>query len=82
MPKESGLMTLKKIKRLNPRIQVIVITAYGSSFSMKACLKEGADDFLIKPFNIEELHKVVLHNIEKIIRWEEIDKTFALYPEE
>lgn len=55
MPKSSGLELLQELKSLQPEVNVIVITAYGSMESSIEALREGARDYLLKPFKIREL---------------------------
>ncbi len=55
MPGIDGLELLKKIKKMHPGIQVILLTGRGSENESKIGLAEGAFDYLIKPIDIEEL---------------------------
>src|SRR6187549_3013482 len=50
-----GIFWLKKIKQLNPGLQVIMITAYGEIDLAIRSLKEGAADFIVKPWNNQRL---------------------------
>lgn len=50
-----GLYWLKRIKELKPDIHVIMITAYGDIDLAIRSLKEGAADFVIKPWNNDKL---------------------------
>jgi DNA-binding NtrC family response regulator len=50
-----GLFWLKKIKTLRPDLAVILVTAYGDIDLAVRSLKEGADDFIVKPWNNEKL---------------------------
>lgn len=59
-----GLYWLKRIKELNSVVPVIMITAYGDIDLAVRSLKEGASDFLLKPWHNEKL----LTNIEEIIQ--------------
>ncbi len=59
-----GLYWLKRIKELNKTVPVIMITAYGDIDLAVRSLKEGASDFLLKPWHNEKL----LTNIEEIIQ--------------
>ncbi|MBW1887810.1 MAG: sigma-54-dependent Fis family transcriptional regulator, partial [Deltaproteobacteria bacterium] len=59
----SGLDVLKQIKESDPDVEVVMITAYGSISTAIEAMKNGAYDYLLKPFDPNEL--VVL--IEKII---------------
>lgn len=55
MPKMSGLDVLKRIKKISPQTPVILITAYGTVKTAVEAMKEGATEFLMKPFSLDEL---------------------------
>jgi DNA-binding NtrC family response regulator len=55
LPDMDGIQILKEVKTRNPEAQVIVITAYGSVDSAVTAMKEGASDYLTKPFSMDEL---------------------------
>ncbi len=59
MPQMSGLELLKEIKRISPATSVIVMTAYGTVESAVQAMKDGALDYLTKPFSADELEVVV-----------------------
>ena len=59
MKKMDGVTALKRIKRINPSIPVIMMTAYASVGTAVDTLKAGAYDYLIKPIDIEELKLLV-----------------------
>jgi two-component system response regulator HydG len=59
MSKMSGTEALKEIKRINPGIAVIVMTAYASVSTAVEALKSGAYDYLTKPLDIDELRILV-----------------------
>ena len=65
MPGIDGVTLLKKIKARYPDIPVILITAFASMDSAVAAMKEGAWDYLTKPFRIEEIREVVAKALEK-----------------
>ncbi|MEP7269555.1 MAG: sigma-54 dependent transcriptional regulator [Saprospiraceae bacterium] len=50
-----GLFWLKEIKKIKPDTQVILITAYGDIDLAVRSLKEGAEDFILKPWQNEKL---------------------------
>ncbi len=52
---EEGFYYLKKIKKIDPSIEVILITAYGDVELAVKAIKEGAADFIIKPWQNEKL---------------------------
>lgn len=58
MPGLSGLATLEEIKRLDPSIEVILMTAFGDAASAALAMKLGAYDFIEKPFALEQLWRV------------------------
>jgi two-component system response regulator PilR (NtrC family) len=55
MPGLDGIETLKRIRRVDPRAAVIIITAYGSVESAIAAMKIGALDYVQKPFKHDDL---------------------------
>lgn len=55
LPDMDGLEVLKKIKEINPSIQVIMLSGYGDDEKVNKSLNYGAYDYLIKPIDIEEL---------------------------
>ncbi|WP_353685086.1 response regulator [Thermodesulfovibrio sp. 3907-1M] len=55
LPDMDGLEALKKIKEINPSIQVIMLSGYGDDERVNKSLMYGAYDYLIKPVEIEEL---------------------------
>ncbi|MEW6264426.1 MAG: sigma 54-interacting transcriptional regulator [Thermodesulfobacteriota bacterium] len=59
MKNMDGLEVLKGIKTRNPETVVILISAYASVETAVTAMKEGAYDFIPKPFNIEELKAVI-----------------------
>ncbi len=61
MPGQSGLEVLRQSKSGSPETPVIMITAYASTESAVEALKLGAYDYIIKPFDVDEL-KIIVHN--------------------
>jgi DNA-binding NtrC family response regulator len=59
MPGMSGMELLLEIKRLKPQIRVIMITAFASTKSAVEAMKKGADDYISKPFRIDEVEAAV-----------------------
>ena len=55
MPGMDGMEVLKEIKRINPEIDVIIITAYGTIETAVEAMKAGAIDYITKPVELEEL---------------------------
>jgi DNA-binding NtrC family response regulator len=61
MPGIGGIETLKRIRKENPEVQIIMLTGQGTVEKAVKAMKEGAIDFLEKPADIEKL----LEKIEK-----------------
>jgi len=59
----SGLEVLRKVKDSDPDVAVVMITAFGSISTAIEAMKEGAQDYLLKPFDPNELGLL----IEKIV---------------
>ncbi|WP_242371403.1 sigma-54-dependent transcriptional regulator [Anaeromyxobacter sp. SG26] len=65
MPSVDGMEVLRAAQRLAPETQVIVMTAYGTIESAVDAIREGAYDFLAKPFKEDELLLRVSKALEK-----------------
>src|SRR3990170_4614305 len=59
MPNVDGIGLLAGIRKQYPELPVILITAYASSASTIQAMRLGADDYITKPFRIEEIRLVV-----------------------
>jgi two-component system, NtrC family, response regulator HydG len=55
MPDADGLSVLRAARRRTPAPEVILMTAYGSTEVAVEAMKEGAADYLTKPFSLDEL---------------------------
>ncbi len=55
MPGMDGLALLERIKKAQPDVTVVVMTAYGTVDSAVRAMKQGAYDYLTKPFDTDEL---------------------------
>jgi DNA-binding NtrC family response regulator len=65
MPDMHGLEALKKIRALDPDVEVIIITGYGTIQSAVESIKAGAFHFLSKPFVPDDLRNLVSRALEK-----------------
>jgi len=70
LPDMDGIQTLKEVKTYNPEAHVIVITAYGSIDSAVIAMKEGASDYLTKPFAMDELLLI----IKRLLRMRQLEE--------
>ncbi|TKJ32774.1 Fis family transcriptional regulator [bacterium (candidate division B38) B3_B38] len=68
MPGMDGIETMRKIKEINKDLPVIIITAYATVNTAVESMKQGAYDYIVKPFDPEE----VSHVIRKIISHQQL----------
>ena len=57
MPQMDGIELLQRIKRADPSIEVVMITAYASLDTVRNALTHGAFEYLIKPFSRQDLEE-------------------------
>jgi len=65
MPNLDGLEALKEIRRQDPEVPVLFVTAYGSKDLAMEALRQGAYDYFTKPFDVDEIRVVVRRAMEK-----------------
>ncbi|HUJ79842.1 MAG TPA: response regulator [Nitrospiria bacterium] len=59
MPEQSGLQTLKQIRKMNPQAVVIMISSLSAEDSAVVCTEAGASDYILKPFTEEQVLAVL-----------------------
>lgn len=59
MPRLDGMSLLKKVREERPEIPVLIITGFGTIGGAVEAMKNGATDYVVKPFSIEVLEKAV-----------------------
>lgn len=64
LPSRDGFSVLEEVRRTRPTLPVIVLTARGAENDRVRGLKEGADDYVVKPFSAKEL----LARVEAVLR--------------
>ncbi len=75
MPGKDGFQVLKEAKKISPETSVIILTGYGDMSSAVDALRLGADDFLQKPCDSEEL----LFRIESCLTRQELQRKVTMY---
>jgi len=65
MPDRTGLDLLQAVKEMSPETVVIMITAFATTETAIAAMKQGAYDYVTKPFKVDELRLVVEKALEK-----------------
>jgi DNA-binding NtrC family response regulator len=69
LPGLKGTDIFFRLKDADPFIQIIVMTAYPSYETVIHMIKGGACDFLLKPFDDNDLRKIVGEALERLERW-------------
>ncbi len=64
MPGISGIELIRSVKAASPDTATVLVTGYATVETAVEALRYGADDYVTKPFNIEELRKVVSRGLE------------------
>ena len=59
MPGLSGIEVLQEIKKLQPDLEVIIVTGYGTLSNAQEAIRYGAADFISKPFNVADIIAIV-----------------------
>jgi DNA-binding NtrC family response regulator len=65
LPGIDGSQLLSAAKQYDPDMMFIMITAYGTVDTAVAAMKQGAEDYILKPFDMEELRLVIQKTLEK-----------------
>lgn len=65
MPRMSGLELLKVLKEVSPETVVVMMTAFASTETAVEAMKEGALDYLTKPFQIDEVKLIIKNALER-----------------
>ena len=78
MPVKSGLQVLQELQQRGTAMTIIMITAYGTIERAVQAMKEGAYDFITKPFDLDHITLVV----EKALEREKLKRGLERYSEE
>ena len=70
-----GIKVLKEAKKSNPEVGVIILTGFGDMTSAIDALRSGADDYLLKPCDTDEL----IIRIDRCLKSKERDKRIKFY---
>ncbi|MCI0469150.1 MAG: response regulator, partial [Nitrospirae bacterium] len=64
MPGMNGLEAFSKFKEIDPAMLIIIMTAYGTVETAVEAMQLGAFDYIIKPFEIPEMKKIIERALE------------------
>ncbi|HEX3558482.1 MAG TPA: sigma-54 dependent transcriptional regulator [Pyrinomonadaceae bacterium] len=65
MPDMNGIELLRQVRELSPDVSVVMMTAFATVETAREAFKLGADDFIQKPFDVEELKLIVEKALER-----------------
>jgi len=65
MPEMSGIELAGKVRKEHPNISIMILTAYGSIEDAVQAMKNGVEDYLTKPLNMEELDVILTKILDK-----------------
>jgi DNA-binding NtrC family response regulator len=68
MPKLDGIKVLESIKKINPDVPVVILTAFATIETAVEAIRKGAYDYITKPFRRER----ILLTVEKVMEWQEM----------
>jgi len=74
MPGLSGIDVLREVKKLRDDVEVIIITAYGTTTNAGESIYFGAGDFIIKPFDVFDINTKVKKSLDRQSKNQEIKK--------
>lgn len=77
MPGLDGLALMDNVRATSPATRIVVMTAYGSVDAAVDAMKRGADDFIEKPIDVEELFSALERAMERASLLEEADPSTA-----
>ena len=64
MPGMTGLEAIRRIKALDSKVPVIIVTAFGTTDRVIEAMKLGAFEYLEKPFDIDKLREVIMEALK------------------
>ena len=68
MPKVDGIKLLENIKKIDPNVAVVIMTAYGTIETAVEAIQKGAYDYITKPFRRER----ILLTVNKVMEWQKM----------
>lgn len=71
MPGKSGIELLREFKKINPLVNIIMMTGYSSMTYVVECLENGAVDYFVKPFSdLEIIIESLNQAAARLSRWQ------------
>ena len=67
MPQMDGLECLRRIRKIKRKFVVVVMTGYGDVKSAREAMRLGADEFISKPFDLDDLRRLVNELVGELV---------------
>ena len=67
MPQVDGLECLRRIRKNKRKFVIVVMTAYGDIESARKAMRLGADEYISKPFDIDDLKRLVNELVKGLV---------------
>lgn len=77
MPQMSGVDLIKEVKRINPSISILVLSAYDTFAYVRSAMQEGAENYLLKPLDPEELSESLSTIVSHLDNRSKISENFG-----
>ena len=65
MPEKNGIEGLQQIRDINPHVSIVMLTGFGDLETAQQAIRFGANDYLQKPFDTDEIQKVVKKYVDR-----------------
>ena len=73
MPDMGGIELLREAREMLPEVAVVMMTAFATVDTAREAFKLGADDFITKPFDVDELKLIVAKALERVTLKKEVE---------
>ncbi|MEN7972541.1 MAG: response regulator, partial [Verrucomicrobiota bacterium] len=65
MPEKNGIEGLQEIREIDPQVSIIMLTGYGDLETAQKAIRFGANDYLQKPFDVNEIQEIIKKYIDR-----------------
>jgi YesN/AraC family two-component response regulator len=69
MPEMDGLTLLEQIRKVDPNIRAIIVSAYGDMKNIRTAMRRGAVDFITKPVDFDDFKETIERTVIQLKEW-------------
>lgn len=69
MPEMDGLTLLEQIRKVDPNIRAIIVSAYGDMKNIRTAMRRGAVDFITKPIDFDDFEETIDRTVIQLKEW-------------